>query len=60
VRLPEINCVAGTGKSVLLREIIQRLRMNGLRVAVTASTGIAAVNIGGTTLHAFAGAIPIT
>ncbi|KAF9478023.1 hypothetical protein BDN70DRAFT_69016 [Pholiota conissans] len=49
---------AGTGKSVLLREIIKELRpdpseVNG--VAVTASTGIAALHIGGMTLHSFAG-----
>jgi len=48
--------VTGTGKSVLLREIIRRLRDDPTRtVAVTASTGIAAVNIGGSTLHSFAG-----
>ena len=58
---------AGTGKSVLLRELIFRLRekyKGGKReswestddaVAVTASTGIAACNIGGCTLHSFAG-----
>ncbi|KAK9471847.1 PIF1-like helicase-domain-containing protein, partial [Dipodascopsis tothii] len=50
---------AGTGKSVLLREIISALRMKHKRdqdaVAVTASTGLAACNIGGVTLHSFAG-----
>lgn len=50
---------AGTGKSVLLREIIRALRhkySNKLdSIAVTASTGIAACNIGGVTLHSFAG-----
>lgn len=50
---------AGTGKSVLLREIISVLRKKFLRepdrVAVTASTGLAACNIGGVTLHSFAG-----
>lgn len=46
---------AGTGKSVVLREIIRWCRSAGLRVAVTASTGIASVNIGGTTLHSWAG-----
>lgn len=50
---------AGTGKSVLLREIIKLLRSKHLkepdRVAVTASTGLAACNIGGVTLHSFAG-----
>lgn len=43
---------AGTGKSVLLRAIIARLRSTyGHRLAVTASTGIAACNINGCTLH---------
>lgn len=50
---------AGTGKSVLLREIISSLkrkyRGSGDAVAVTASTGMAACNIGGTTIHSFAG-----
>ncbi|GAA5832670.1 hypothetical protein JCM11251_001406 [Rhodosporidiobolus azoricus] len=50
---------AGTGKSVLLREIIASLkrkhRGNTDAVAVTASTGMAACNIGGTTIHSFAG-----
>ncbi|QRV74471.1 ATP-dependent DNA helicase PIF1 [Ceratobasidium sp. AG-Ba] len=48
---------AGTGKSVLLRAIIEELRkQKGYEsVAVTASTGIAAMNIKGTTLHSFAG-----
>jgi ATP-dependent DNA helicase PIF1 len=50
---------AGTGKSVLLREIIMKLRKKHNkepdRVAVTASTGLAACNIGGVTLHSFAG-----
>ena len=50
---------AGTGKSVLMRAIIQDLKKKHLRdperVAVTASTGLAACNIGGMTLHSFAG-----
>ena len=50
---------AGTGKSVLLREIIRFLREKYKReidrVAVTASTGLAACNVGGVTLHSFAG-----
>lgn len=51
---------AGTGKSVLMREAIRQLknkyRHETDRVAVTASTGLAACNIGGMTLHSFAGA----
>ncbi|EKM60760.1 uncharacterized protein PHACADRAFT_189886, partial [Phanerochaete carnosa HHB-10118-sp] len=46
---------AGTGKSVLLREIIKSCRESGRQVAITASTGIAAVNIGGSTVHSWAG-----
>lgn len=50
---------AGTGKSVLLREIIKVVRdkykREPDRVAVTASTGLAACNVGGVTLHSFAG-----
>ncbi|OJD34332.1 mitochondrial dna helicase [Diplodia corticola] len=50
---------AGTGKSVLLREIIAALKKKYIReserVAVTASTGLAACNIGGVTLHSFSG-----
>lgn len=50
---------AGTGKSVLMREIITSLRKKYVkeadRVAVTASTGLAACNVGGVTLHSFAG-----
>ncbi|KJZ72873.1 hypothetical protein HIM_07817 [Hirsutella minnesotensis 3608] len=50
---------AGTGKSVLMRAIIADLKEKWARepekVAVTASTGLAACNIGGMTLHSFAG-----
>jgi ATP-dependent DNA helicase PIF1 len=50
---------AGTGKSVLMRAIIAELRKKFSkepdRVAVTASTGLAACNIGGVTLHSFGG-----
>lgn len=50
---------AGTGKSVLVREVIKKLRdkykKDPDRVAVTASTGLAACNIEGVTLHSFAG-----
>jgi ATP-dependent DNA helicase PIF1 len=51
--------ITGTGKSVLLREIIAALRRKYVRepdrVAVTASTGLAACNVGGVTLHSFSG-----
>ncbi|KIL71842.1 hypothetical protein M378DRAFT_155465 [Amanita muscaria Koide BX008] len=47
---------AGTGKSVLLRAIISHFGgTNSGHLAITASTGIASVNIGGCTLHSWAG-----
>jgi ATP-dependent DNA helicase PIF1 len=52
-------CHAGTGKSLVLRELIRRLKAAGrsTELAVTASTGIAAVGLGagGQTLHSWAG-----
>lgn len=48
---------AGTGKSYLLKCIVQEMvHLHGKQaVFVTATTGIAAVHIGGTTVHQFAG-----
>ena len=48
---------AGTGKSHLLRVLVAELRRvhDERSVFVTASTGIAAANVGGTTIHSFAG-----
>ena len=55
-RLTDGRRATGTGKSVLLREIIEYCggRHSGT-VAITATTGIAALNIGGCTLHSWAG-----
>ncbi|KAL9650653.1 hypothetical protein ABK040_016370 [Willaertia magna] len=48
--------VAGTGKSMLLECMIRLLRdVHNKNVAITASTGISAVNIGGSTIHSMAG-----
>ncbi|AAZ12841.1 DNA repair and recombination helicase protein PIF1, putative [Trypanosoma brucei brucei TREU927] len=44
---------AGTGKSHLLRAIIAALPLS--TTFVTATTGLAALNLGGTTLHSFSG-----
>lgn len=47
---------AGTGKSHLIHTMIASLRFNAKkRVAVTASTGIAAMHIRGTTIHSWLG-----
>lgn len=50
---------AGTGKSVLMRSIISqfkhKFRKDGDRLAITASTGLAACVIEGQTLHSWAG-----
>jgi len=57
-KLFEITGRAGTGKSVLLRRIVKILAdPNGCnkRVAITATTGLAAANINGRTLHSLAG-----
>lgn len=49
---------AGTGKSFLLNEFIKQVELLDKNVLVTAPTGIAAINIGGATLHrAFQAAI---
>jgi len=46
---------AGTGKSTLLRRYLEEAGIINQNIAVTASTGIAALSIGGTTIHRFAG-----
>lgn len=45
----------GAGKTYVLNEFIQRAMRAGKRLAVTASTGIAASHIGGTTIHSWSG-----
>jgi ATP-dependent exoDNAse (exonuclease V) alpha subunit len=45
----------GAGKTYVLNEFIKRARNRGKEVAVTASTGIAATHIGGTTIHSWSG-----
>ena len=46
---------AGTGKSYLLQLFKQYLIKLNLNFAITAPTAVAAVNIGGITLHSFLG-----
>lgn len=46
---------AGSGKTYVLNELVRRLKRQGMEVAVTASTGIAATHIGGSTIHSWSG-----
>lgn len=46
---------AGTGKTYLLNQYIEYLRVREVTVAITASTGIAATHIGGQTIHSWSG-----
>jgi len=50
-----ITGAAGSGKTHLLNEYIKFLRNKGVEVGITASTGIAATHIGGTTIHSWSG-----
>jgi len=45
----------GSGKTFLLNKYIDYLRKEGANVSITASTGIAATHMGGTTLHSWSG-----
>jgi hypothetical protein len=46
---------AGAGKTYLLNQYIHYLKHHNVSVAVTASTGIAATHLDGTTIHAWSG-----
>lgn len=46
---------AGAGKTYLLNTFIRRAREDGKAVAVTATTGLAATHLNGTTIHAWSG-----
>lgn len=46
---------AGSGKTWLLNQFIGMLKAEGKKVAITASTGIAATHLGGTTIHSWSG-----
>jgi ATP-dependent DNA helicase PIF1 len=45
----------GAGKTYVLNEFVRRARYHRRRVAVTASTGIAATHVGGMTIHRWSG-----
>jgi len=46
---------AGAGKTYLLNKYINYLKENNVSIAVTASTGIAATHLHGTTIHSWSG-----
>ena len=50
-----VSGAAGTGKSHVCKYIVQEFRGKGRTCAPTAPTGVAAVNVGGSTLHSFFG-----
>lgn len=46
---------AGSGKTYVLNEFIRRSKRSGKHVSVTATTGLAASHLGGSTIHAWSG-----
>lgn len=46
---------AGTGKTYVLNQFIRLAKAEGKHVSVTATTGLAATHLGGTTIHSWAG-----
>ena len=46
---------AGTGKTFVLNQFIKLAKFDGKHVSVTATTGLAATHLGGTTIHSWAG-----
>jgi ATP-dependent DNA helicase PIF1 len=46
---------AGSGKTFVLNQFIKLAKSEGKKVSVTATTGLAATHLGGTTIHSWAG-----
>lgn len=46
---------AGTGKTYLLNQFVKLAKYEGKHVSVTATTGLAATHLGGTTIHSWSG-----
>ena len=46
---------AGSGKTYVLNEFIKHAKKEGKHLAVTATTGLAATHLGGSTIHAWSG-----
>lgn len=49
---------AGTGKSTTLRAMVKYFRNKAIKVEIVSPTGITALNVGGITIHMFAGWTP--
>jgi ATP-dependent DNA helicase PIF1 len=50
-----ISGPGGVGKSFVLREIIEEFKARGQKFRIAASTGVAALNVGGSTIHSLLG-----
>ncbi len=46
---------AGSGKTFVLNQFIRQAKSDGKHVSVTATTGLAATHLGGTTIHSWSG-----
>lgn len=46
---------AGSGKSYTIKEFVKEAKKRGRRISITATTGIAAIHIGGSTIHSWSG-----
>lgn len=46
---------AGTGKTFLLNQFIEQSKKNGKKISITATTGIAATHLNGSTIHSWSG-----
>jgi len=46
---------AGAGKTYVLNQFVRRAKKHGKSVAITATTGLAATHLNGTTIHAWSG-----
>ena len=46
---------AGSGKTFVLNQFIKLSKNDGMKIAVTATTGLAATHLGGTTIHSWSG-----
>lgn len=59
VLLSGANCLvsgpAGSGKSYTIKEFVKEAKKRGRRISITATTGIAATHIGGSTIHSWSG-----